>query len=49
MMAMRRRLSRSIALAEFDTGYWYAVDLKRFAKELGIGESSGLRKDLREG
>ena len=42
---MRRRLSRSITLAEFDTGYWYAVDLKRFAKELGIAESSRLRKD----
>ena len=41
----RRTLSRSMTLDEFDTGYWYALALKRFAKELGIGGSSWMRKD----
>ena len=30
---------------EFDTGYWYALALKRFAKALGIGASARMRKD----
>ena len=34
-----------MTLDEFDTGYWYAVALKRFAKDLGIGASSRMRKD----
>lgn len=41
----KRNLSRSMTLADFDTGYWYAVELRRFAKQLGIPESSRMRKD----
>ena len=31
--------------AEFDTGYWYALELKDFAAHLGIPSSNKLRKD----
>lgn len=31
--------------AEFDNGYWYAVEIKAFAYEIGIPFASKLRKD----
>ena len=31
--------------AEFDNGYWYAVELKKFAETVGVGTASRLRKD----
>lgn len=39
------RLLKSMSLAQFDNGYWYATELKRFAKTLGIPATSKLRKD----
>ncbi len=30
---------------EFDNGYWYAVDLKKFAKKIGVPSVGRLRKD----
>ena len=42
------QLSASMTLAEFDNGYWYATDLKRFAHALGAAKTSGLRKDQLE-
>lgn len=30
---------------EFDNGYWFAVDLKKFAEKIGIPSASRLRKD----
>lgn len=30
---------------QFDNGYWYAAELKDFAKEIGIPSASKLRKD----
>ena len=30
---------------EFDNGYWYAVELKRFARTVGIASAGRLRKD----
>ena len=41
----RPRLSPSMTLAEFDHGYWYATELKRFADTLGTAGVSTLRKD----
>ncbi len=38
-------LSKSMTLAEFDNGYWYATELKDFAKSLSIPSASKLRKD----
>ena len=34
---------------QFDNGYWYAIEVKAFAKEIGIPLASGLRKDELEG
>lgn len=39
-----KRLSRSMGLTQFDNGYWYAAELKQFAKETGIAHAGTLRK-----
>jgi len=44
----RMILSPSMTVAEFDNGYWYAVDVKRFAHALGIPSAGTLRKDQLE-
>ncbi len=44
-MTKRIRLSKSITEKQFDSGYWYADEIKAFAKELGIPLRSKLRKD----
>src|SRR5213594_1691182 len=41
----RKQLSRSMSLTEFDNGYWYAAELRKFAKEIGIPYAGSLRKD----
>jgi SAP domain-containing protein len=41
----RTKLSKSMTVAQFDNGYWYATEIKRFAKEIGISSVSRLRKD----
>jgi hypothetical protein len=42
---LKPKLSKSMSLTEFDNGYWYATELKRFGVELGIPSASKLRKD----
>lgn len=42
---MEKRLTRDITEKEFETNYWYASELKGFAKRIGIANSSKLRKD----
>jgi hypothetical protein len=44
-MTRRQKLSPSMTVAQFDNGYWYAVDLKAFADSIGIPSSMKLRKD----
>lgn len=44
-MTKTARLSSSMTEAQFDNGYWYAAELKDFAKEIGIPSTSKLRKD----
>ena len=44
-MTGRIRLTKDITEKEFDNGYWYASDLKTFAKGIGVQNSSQLRKD----
>ncbi len=39
------KLSPKMTVAEFDAGYWYCSELKGFAKEIGVPQSSKLRKD----
>jgi hypothetical protein len=43
--SFRKQLSRSMSVTEFDNGYWYAAELKEFAKEIGIAHAGSLRKD----
>ena len=44
-MGRKTKLSASMTLAQFDNGYWYATELKGFAKSLGIPFTNRLRKD----
>lgn len=44
-MTKPARLTKYITEKEFDNGYWYAHEIKTFAKTLGIANSSKLRKD----
>jgi len=44
-MAKQPKLSKSMTEEEFDNGYWYAVEIKAFADEIGIKSASKLRKD----
>jgi len=37
-----------MTVARFDNGYWYAVDLKRFAHAIGVPSAGTLRKDQLE-
>jgi SAP domain-containing new25 len=41
----KAKLSKSMTEEEFENGYWYAVEIKAFAKELGIPTTAKLRKD----
>jgi hypothetical protein len=34
-----------MTVGDFDNGYWYALEIKAFAKELGIPSATRLRKD----
>jgi len=34
-----------MTVAQFDSGYWYATELKEFAKRIGIPSANKLRKD----
>jgi hypothetical protein len=42
---MNVKLSKSMTAEEFVSGYWYAIEIKEFAGEIGISPVSGLRKD----
>jgi hypothetical protein len=39
------KLSPSMTIEEFDNGYWYAADVRDFAKDIGIPGAAKLRKD----
>ncbi len=39
------KLSKDITMDQFNQGYWYAAEIKAFAKEIGIRNFSLLRKD----
>ena len=44
-MKQKTNLSASITLTQFDNSYWYATELKEFAKAIGIPSANKLRKD----
>jgi len=39
------KLSKTMTLRQFDHGYWYATEIKRFAQSLGVPSAHKLRKD----
>jgi len=41
----KTKLSKSMTMSEFDNGYWYASDLKKFGQLLQIPGANKLRKD----
>lgn len=41
----KTKLTKNITKTEFDNGYWYADEIKRFAKEIGVRHFAKLRKD----
>ena len=44
-MRKKPTLSKAMTVEQFDNGYWYAVQIKAFAEEIGIPLASKLRKD----
>src|ERR1700723_3344194 len=44
-MGRKTTLSDSMTETEFDDGYWYAAELKKFAVKVGIPSANRLRKD----
>src|SRR5258705_3802466 len=44
-MFKKPKLSKSMTEQQFENGYWYAVEIKAFADEIGIPSASRLRKD----
>jgi hypothetical protein len=44
-MAPKTKLSKSMTVTHFNNGYWYATEIKQFAKAIGILSVSRLRKD----
>jgi hypothetical protein len=44
-MRKKPKLSKSMTVGQFDNGYWYAVEIKAFANEIGIPQAAKLRKD----
>jgi hypothetical protein len=45
MTKQTTRLSRAMTVTQFDHGYWYATQLRKFAREIGMPFSGRLRKD----
>jgi SAP domain-containing new25 len=41
----KSKLSKQMTLRQFDHGYWYATEIKRFAQSLGLRSAHKLRKD----
>jgi SAP domain-containing new25 len=41
----KTKLSKSMSEEQFENGYWYAIEIKTFADEIGIPFASRLRKD----
>ena len=44
-MKAKTQLSTSMTLPQFENGYWYATELKKFADSIGIPRAGRLRKD----
>jgi hypothetical protein len=42
-MGKKTTLSKSMTEAEFDNGYWYATELKKFAVKVGIPSDQAIQ------
>lgn len=47
-MTQSKNLHNVSTVSEFESGYWYALELKQFARDIGVPNSSKLRKDQLE-
>lgn len=47
-MTQTKKLHEVKTVSEFESGYWYALELKQFARYIGVPNSSKLRKDQLE-
>lgn len=47
-MSKTTSLYKIKTVAEFESGYWYALELKKFATDIGVANSAKLRKDQLE-
>lgn len=47
-MTQSKNLHEIKTVADFESGYWYALELKQFASDIGVPNSSKLRKDQLE-
>jgi hypothetical protein len=47
-MAKKAILTKNITVEQFENGYWYAEEIKAFAKQIGIRNTSKFRKDQLE-
>lgn len=45
LLKPKTKLSTSMTVTQFENGYWYATELKKFAETIGIPSASKLRKD----
>jgi hypothetical protein len=45
LLKAKAKLSKSMTLTQFENGYWYATELKRFADAIGMPSANKLRKD----
>jgi hypothetical protein len=44
-MPVSKKLSTSMTVEQFENGYWYATEVKDFAKKIGVPAAGKLRKD----
>jgi hypothetical protein len=44
-LKVKARLAQAMTVSQFDNGYWYATELRDFAKTIGIPAAATLRKD----
>lgn len=47
-MTQNKNLHDIKTVADFESGYWYALELKQFARDIGVPNCSKLRKDQLE-
>lgn len=44
-MKPKNKLSKTMTVTQFENGYWYATEIKKFGEAIGIPSANKLRKD----